>query len=226
MTTSVIFHFPRIGRFKEPRSWSHLAEPLDYIHLLFPFTTFILDQSKQVIPSNMPFAVKALDHVVLTCRNIPATVKFYNGLLGMKHEVFRSSKDAPGVERYVYFLVRESSSNRSLVLNPLHDLHQYGPMTNIPLYPRHALSFGTQKLNLHQAGSEFEPKASLAKPGTADLCFITTTPITDVLAELKQQGLEILEDGKVVDRTGAVGNLKSVYTRDPDGNLIEVANYV
>lgn len=48
----------------------------------------------------MPFAVKALDHVVLTCRNINATVKFYN-LLGMKHEVFRSSKDAPGVERYV-----------------------------------------------------------------------------------------------------------------------------
>lgn len=50
----------------------------------------------------MPFAVKALDHVVLTCKNIPATVKFYT-LLGMKHESFRSSKDAPGVERYVTF---------------------------------------------------------------------------------------------------------------------------
>jgi len=91
---------------------------------------------------------------------------------------------------------------------------------------RHALSFGSQKLNLHQAGAEFEPKATLAKPGTADLCFITSTPITDVLAELKEQGLEILEEGKVVDRTGAVGKLKSVYTRDPDGNLIEVSNYV
>ncbi|KAG9787851.1 Glyoxalase/Bleomycin resistance protein/Dihydroxybiphenyl dioxygenase, partial [Aureobasidium melanogenum] len=136
----------------------------------------------------MPFAVKALDHVVLTCRNINATVKFYN-LLGMKHEVFHSSKDAPGVER-------------------------------------HALSFGQQKLNLHQAGAEFEPKATLAKPGTADLCFITTTPITEVLAELQKEGLEILEEGKVVDRVGAVGKLKSVYTRDPDGNLIEVSNYV
>ncbi|CAD0093346.1 unnamed protein product, partial [Aureobasidium vineae] len=123
----------------------------------------------------MPFAVKALDHVVLTCRNINATVKFYN-LLGMKHEVFRSSKDAPGVERC--------------------------------------------------AGAEFEPKATLAKPGTADLCFITSTPITDVLAELQKEGLEVLEEGEVVDRIGAVGKLKSVYTRDPDGNLIEVANYV
>lgn len=91
---------------------------------------------------------------------------------------------------------------------------------------RHALSFGQQKLNLHQAGAEFEPKATLAKPGTADLCFITTTPITEVLAELQKEGLEVLEEGKVVDRVGAVGKLKSVYTRDPDGNLIEVSNYV
>ncbi|THX61666.1 hypothetical protein D6D06_00438 [Aureobasidium pullulans] len=91
---------------------------------------------------------------------------------------------------------------------------------------KHALLFGQQKLNLHQAGSEFEPKATLAKPGTADLCFLTSTPITDVLAELKKEGLEVLEDGKVVDRTGARGKLKSVYTRDPDGNLIEISNYV
>lgn len=98
--------------------------------------------------------------------------------------------------------------------------------TNLTFPHRHALSFGSQKLNLHQAGAEFEPKATLAKPGTADLCFITTTPITDVLAELQKEGLEILEEGKVVDRTGAVGKLKSVYTRDPDGNLIEVSNYV
>lgn len=67
----------------------------------------------------MPFAVKALDHVVLTCRNINATVKFYN-LLGMKHEVFHSSKDAPGVERYVSitlcmggFVEREKSHDYS-----------------------------------------------------------------------------------------------------------------
>jgi catechol 2,3-dioxygenase-like lactoylglutathione lyase family enzyme len=186
----------------------------------------ILDKFKQVPIAKMPFAVKALDHVVLTCRNIPATVKFYNGLLGMKHEVFRSSKDAPGVERYVYPHPYSQAYHTyiHIYLMSLISSHQsFG--TNL-WRNRHALSFGTQKLNLHQAGSEFEPKASLAKPGTADLCFITTTPITDVLAELKQQGLEVLEDGKVVDRTGAVGNLKSVYTRDPDGNLIEVANYV
>ncbi|KAG9560519.1 hypothetical protein KCU71_g7622, partial [Aureobasidium melanogenum] len=165
----------------------------------------------------MPFAVKALDHVVLTCRNINATVKFYN-LLGMKHEVFHSSKDAPGVERihtpdflFVEHETQTISPSSKLTPSSKH---------------RHALSFGQQKLNLHQAGAEFEPKATLAKPGTADLCFITTTPITEVLAELQKEGLEILEEGKVVDRVGAVGKLKSVYTRDPDGNLIEVSNYV
>lgn len=60
----------------------------------------------------MPFAVKALDHVVLTCRNINATVKFYN-LLGMKHEVFHSSKDAPGVERYVSITLHDFFVQRS-----------------------------------------------------------------------------------------------------------------
>ncbi|KAF2221470.1 biphenyl-2,3-diol 1,2-dioxygenase III-related protein [Elsinoe ampelina] len=90
---------------------------------------------------------------------------------------------------------------------------------------RNALKFGTQKINLHQAGAEFEPKATLAKPGTADLCFIVSTNVDEVLGKLKREGIEILEGGQVVTRTGARGQLRSVYMRDPDGNLIELSNY-
>ena len=169
----------------------------------------------------MPFAVKALDHIVLTCKNVNATVAFYTKRLGMQHEVFRSSKDPPGIERYDN-TQNPISSHQSVDKPPF----SHSLLLTPPAFSRHALLFGQQKLNLHQAGSEFEPKASLAKPGTADLCFLTSTPITDVLAELKKEGLEVLEDGKVVDRTGARGKLKSVYTRDPDGNLIEISNYV
>lgn len=89
---------------------------------------------------------------------------------------------------------------------------------------RHALHFGAQKLNLHQAGREFSPRATVAKPGTVDICFITQTPVDSVLGYFQSAGLEIVEG--VVDRTGALGDLRSVYVRDPDGNLIEVANYV
>lgn len=94
-----------------------------------------------------------------------------------------------------------------------------------PGITRHALVFGSgtsaQKINLHQAGKEFEPKAKLATPGSADVCFVSDTPIEEVLSSWKGGGLEILEEGKVVERTGARGTLRSVYTRDPDGNLIE-----
>ncbi|KAK4499185.1 hypothetical protein PRZ48_009698 [Zasmidium cellare] len=124
--------------------------------------------------------VKSIDHVVLTCKSIPATISFYTTRLGMKHEVFTSK----GVER-------------------------------------HALLFGTQKLNLHQSGAEFEPKAGHVQPGSEDLCFITDHPVSDVLKSWKGAGIEVLEGGEVVDRTGAVGKLRSVYCRDPDGNLVE-----
>ncbi|XP_049605857.1 glyoxalase domain-containing protein 5 [Syngnathus scovelli] len=88
---------------------------------------------------------------------------------------------------------------------------------------RKALSFGKQKLNLHQLGKEFEPKAKHPTPGSADLCLITKTPLTTVAAHLKVCGVQI-EEGPV-DRTGAVGTITSLYFRDPDGNLIEVSNY-
>lgn len=87
---------------------------------------------------------------------------------------------------------------------------------------RRALVFGRQKLNLHQFGSELSPHAQCPTAGSADLCFITTTPVEDVVAHLDATGVPI-EEGPV-ERTGAVGPLCSVYFRDPDGNLIEVAN--
>jgi catechol 2,3-dioxygenase-like lactoylglutathione lyase family enzyme len=89
---------------------------------------------------------------------------------------------------------------------------------------RRALAFGQCKINLHQAGQEFEPKASRPTPGSGDLCLITTDPIEDVIASLERHGVPIIEGP--VARTGAVGEIRSVYFSDPDGNLIEVSNYV
>ncbi|WP_312394298.1 VOC family protein [Chryseobacterium sp.] len=88
---------------------------------------------------------------------------------------------------------------------------------------RKALTFGNQKINLHQKGKEFEPKAEYPTSGSADLCFIATTDIYEVLKELQDKNIEIIEG--IVDRTGALGKIKSVYFRDPDLNLIEVSNY-
>lgn len=88
---------------------------------------------------------------------------------------------------------------------------------------RKALKFGEQKFNLHQAGKEFEPKAMSPRPGSADLCLITDDPIEHVVAKLGVVGVEI-EEGPVA-RTGATGNIVSVYIRDPDGNLLELSNY-
>ena len=120
----------------------------------------------------------AIDHVVLTVRDIPATVAFYTRVLGMREEVFGAG--------------------------------------------RHALVFGRCKLNLHQAGREFEPKAAQPVPGAVDLCLIARTPLADIAEQLAAQGIAI-ELGPV-ERTGAQGPLLSLYVRDPDGNLIELSN--
>jgi len=89
---------------------------------------------------------------------------------------------------------------------------------------RTALKFGDQKINLHQRGHEFEPKTCRPTPGSADLCFITLTPMEEVVDYLNVLKVHI-EEGPV-ECTGAVGKLISVYIRDPDQNLIEISNYV
>lgn len=89
---------------------------------------------------------------------------------------------------------------------------------------RKALSFGVQKINLHQHGKEFEPKANHPSPGSADLCFLTSIPLTEVMGHLATCGVPVIEGP--VQRTGATGPILSVYFRDPDMNLIEVSNRV
>jgi catechol 2,3-dioxygenase-like lactoylglutathione lyase family enzyme len=87
---------------------------------------------------------------------------------------------------------------------------------------RIALAFGTQRINLHEQGHEFEPKAAHPTPGSADLCFLTRVPLAEVIARLHECGIAPLLGP--VPRTGASGPMNSVYFRDPDLNLIEVAN--
>ena len=88
---------------------------------------------------------------------------------------------------------------------------------------RKALQFGEQKINLHQQGQEFEPKAAHPTPGSADLCFITSVPLEQVIAHLQSNQIALVEGP--VERTGARGPMLSVYFRDPDNNLLEVSNY-
>lgn len=123
--------------------------------------------------------IEAIDHLVLTVRDIEATCAFYTRVLGMRVVTFGGD--------------------------------------------RKALAFGAQKINLHQQGMEFEPKAQRPTSGSADLCLITTTPLPQVMAHLAANHVEIIEGP--VARTGAAGAIESVYFRDPDGNLLEVSNY-
>ena len=87
---------------------------------------------------------------------------------------------------------------------------------------RKALRFGKQKINLHQLGNEFEPNAARPTSGSADLCFLSDTPLEQIITELQQADIEILEGP--VQRTGASGPIISIYLRDPDDNLIEISN--
>lgn len=89
---------------------------------------------------------------------------------------------------------------------------------------RKALTFGTQKINLHQQGKEFEPKAGRPTPGSADLCLVSRAPLAEVIEHLVAVGVTIIAGP--VRRTGATGPIVSVYIRDPDMNLIEISNHV
>ncbi|OAA53569.1 Glyoxalase/bleomycin resistance protein/dioxygenase [Cordyceps fumosorosea ARSEF 2679] len=140
----------------------------------------------------MTTTLKTLDHLVLTCADVSATVAFYTTHLGMRASEFVSPKDAEGTA------------------------------------PRRALHFGAHKINLHQRGAEFEPKAREALPGTADLCFELDDGVAleDVRRRLKEAGeVQFEEGGEVVYRTGSRGRMRSLYIRDPDGNLIELSKY-
>ncbi len=123
--------------------------------------------------------IDRLDHLVLTVRDVEATITFYSRVLGMEPITFGGG--------------------------------------------RRALGFGRQKLNLHPAAAPLAPHAARPAPGSADICLITSTPITEVVAELRSAGVAI-EKGPV-SRTGAMGPITSVYLRDPDDNLIEVSSY-
>lgn len=121
--------------------------------------------------------LETIDHVVLTVRDIPASVAFYSRVLSMREVVFGDG--------------------------------------------RRALAFGRCKLNLHQAGREFEPRAAHPAPGAIDLCLLARTPIAEIVRHLAVHDVAI-EEGPV-ERTGAQGAILSVYVRDPDGNLIELS---
>jgi len=88
---------------------------------------------------------------------------------------------------------------------------------------RMALAFGQQKINIHEQGREFEPKALKPTPGGLDMCFVTAMTPDEVMQRLDAAGIRI-EEGPVT-RTGALGPIMSVYVRDPDGNLVEISSY-
>jgi len=89
---------------------------------------------------------------------------------------------------------------------------------------RTALKFGNQKINLHEFGREYEPKANTPTTGSADFCLITTTNLADWITHLTSQNIKI-DEGPVF-RTGAIGKIASIYLRDPDQNLIEISRHI
>jgi catechol 2,3-dioxygenase-like lactoylglutathione lyase family enzyme len=124
--------------------------------------------------------IDRLDHLVLTVRDIPTTLAFYEAVLGMRPVRFAAD--------------------------------------------RWALACGSQKLNLHQADRPVDPNVRHATPGSADFCLVTATPLAQIMAELARHGVPVLLGP--VRRTGAVGELESVYIYDPDENLVELSNPV
>jgi catechol 2,3-dioxygenase-like lactoylglutathione lyase family enzyme len=127
------------------------------------------------------FAIDGIDHLVLTVRDLEASLRFYEAVLGAR------------------------------VVPPP---HRKGPT---------AVAFGRQKINIHVKGREFEPKAASPTMGAGDFCLITQAAIEDVMRHLAACGVAV-ELGPV-PRLGALGPMTSVYFRDPDGNLVEVAKY-
>jgi catechol 2,3-dioxygenase-like lactoylglutathione lyase family enzyme len=123
--------------------------------------------------------IARIDHLVLTVRDIPATVDFYSRVLGMTPVSFGDG--------------------------------------------RLALHFGRQKINLHERGKELEPRAEHPLPGSADLCFVVEGPMQELLEHLVSRGAAPFLGP--VPRAGAEGPIDSVYLRDPDDNLIELAVY-
>ena len=89
---------------------------------------------------------------------------------------------------------------------------------------RTALTFGRQKINLHEVGKEFVPRAARATAGSGDLCLVSAIPLDEAVSHLKEYGITIIEGPAA--KTGATGPMRSVYFRDPDGNLIEVSEYL
>jgi len=94
-------------------------------------------------------------------------------------------------------------------------------MTHVRFGERHAVKFGSQKINLHEIGNEFSPRAAHAKAGSGDLCFLINGTLENMQDHLSKNGINI-EEGPV-ERTGATGPLRSLYIRDPDNNLIELS---